>query len=785
MAARTVLELGAELISSDAIAIYELVKNAIDAKSPSGVEVSFVILIGRSASLELLAEIENGTKALPQLKASISERFSNSYDSKSRAAAVGRINACTTVRQLQTEFQDICQECNYIQFSDTGHGMTSHDIADRFLLIGTPAKRRVVMDAEVRAGKGEPGVAAPYLGEKGVGRLSAMRLGSLLRLETATTADAHLNTLEIDWRRFDDPELLIQDIKVEPKSGPLKPFPDWSGTVIRIFGVQGNWSPKRIRESAAAEFSRLADPFSMRKKRFRVAIFYNGQRIEIPRMDEDLLSAAHARVRASYAFAGVGAVQLEVEMSYKGPVREEKKRIVLGPDELSSLTDTGGDLPRSALRDLGPFEFEAYWYNRQKLVAIDSIGDRAATRELQRRWAGIMMFRDGYRVSPYGDEQDDWLSLDRRALASPGYKLNKAQFIGRVNISRLNNPRLVDQTNREGLKDCSEKQVLVHLLRYVVQDLLKGHMDEVNRQQASEKLDVDLPGLEDRIENLEKRTKRAFRELRQKHSSVSLELRDIERLFDEMRSAFDMAVKTAALAKDEQERLLHLAGIGLMLEVLAHELARSTESALSTLSETQGVTLPADVSATLRTLRSELLTMNKRLRVLDVLSVPGRQRREHFDLVDVLRDSFAGRKPQFDRHKIRTTVTAGPASQFPVHGVKGMYVQIFENLTSNSVFWLGRRSNDEFGYRPQIRVAFDTNSREVAFEDNGPGIHIDLSEEVFRPFFSTKDQHRRQGLGLYIARECAVHNGATLVLSSRRTEHPDRLNTFTLTVPEA
>ena len=33
VAARTILELGAELISSDAVALYELVKNSVDAES--------------------------------------------------------------------------------------------------------------------------------------------------------------------------------------------------------------------------------------------------------------------------------------------------------------------------------------------------------------------------------------------------------------------------------------------------------------------------------------------------------------------------------------------------------------------------------------------------------------------------------------------------------------------------------------------------------------------------------------------------------------------------------
>jgi hypothetical protein len=50
VAARPVLELGADLISSDAVAIYELVKNAIDAKSPDGVEIHFCIAIKHSAA---------------------------------------------------------------------------------------------------------------------------------------------------------------------------------------------------------------------------------------------------------------------------------------------------------------------------------------------------------------------------------------------------------------------------------------------------------------------------------------------------------------------------------------------------------------------------------------------------------------------------------------------------------------------------------------------------------------------------------------------------------------
>lgn len=45
--ARTILELGSELISSDAIGFYELIKNGIDAGSKDGVTINFDIVMGR------------------------------------------------------------------------------------------------------------------------------------------------------------------------------------------------------------------------------------------------------------------------------------------------------------------------------------------------------------------------------------------------------------------------------------------------------------------------------------------------------------------------------------------------------------------------------------------------------------------------------------------------------------------------------------------------------------------------------------------------------------------
>ena len=58
--ARTVLELGSELISSDVIAFYELIKNGFDAQSSSGVRIKFdTLLTQRSAQTVLRSSVQD------------------------------------------------------------------------------------------------------------------------------------------------------------------------------------------------------------------------------------------------------------------------------------------------------------------------------------------------------------------------------------------------------------------------------------------------------------------------------------------------------------------------------------------------------------------------------------------------------------------------------------------------------------------------------------------------------------------------------------------------------
>ena len=118
--------------------------------------------------------------------------------------------------------------------------------------------------------------------------------------------------------------------------------------------------------------------------------------------------------------------------------------------------------------------------------AIARIGPRLEVRAWLREWTGITIYRDGFRVLPYGEPHDDWLRLDRRRVNNPVERLSNNQVIGFIDISRDRNPELLDQTNREGLIHNKAMEDLRSLAIFVLQ-LLESQRQSVRRPVAGAK----------------------------------------------------------------------------------------------------------------------------------------------------------------------------------------------------------------------------------------------------------------------------------------------------------
>ncbi|HYC06245.1 MAG TPA: ATP-binding protein [Azospirillaceae bacterium] len=791
VSARTVLELGVELISSDIIAFYELVKNAFDAKSKSGADIRFRVVLRRNVyhvlrNQALLAQTkfdkepnaEHEGQAVAQLTEQVRRALDVTAGNDLVSAFGSALGSPTTLSAFIERFERAYRTFNTIEVSDTGTGMSLSDLQDHYLLIGTPSRKRDV-EAAV-AGGGD----SPYLGEKGLGRLSAMRLGQSLSVQTARAEDAKFNLLDIDWQRFEDVEAMIEDIKVKPRVGDPKPSSSWSGTKLTIGALTEDWTANRVRSMCEIDFARLLDPFIDARERPRIAIYWNGNRLSIPTLDHLLLDHAHASFKGRYAIEeGKPVLYCTIQVNDLGfdHPREIETVCLTLPDLIGSVIGTSQELPVDALMTVGPFAFEGYWYNRRRLGRIDSIGDQKAVRDLQRKWSGIMLFRDRFRVFPYGDESDDWLALDRKALGRPGYALNKTQFVGRVNIGRAPNPFLVDQTNREGLRQTPEEQVLIALLQHVIQGLLWDFLREVERRHKRQP--IDLSELRTEAAGLEGRAKRAITQLKNVVTGPDRALVDeLHDAIQEYQVLAERAQKKISEVEADSRQMVHMAGVGLMVEVVAHELARAAEAALKAVEALKGSPLPPEVKARVETLSVEMKNISKRLKVLDPLSVSGRHNAETFDLVQLVSDLREGHASEFGRLNLEFRVEA-PSGPVRVRTFKGMIVQILENLISNSVYWVQIRGAKDARYTPQIVLTIEADPPSVTLRDNGTGIAPENAERIFRPFWSLKEKARRRGLGLFIASENAAYIGATLTLSKEPDPATGRLHEFVLELP--
>jgi hypothetical protein len=138
--ARTVLELGSELISSDIIAFYELIKNGFDAGTKDGVDIRFNIVIRRNAYLDLRRKALAPSSATTEIRALVLAALNVDASIELLDRAQATLQGASTGQQLADALDQI-YAMSHIVVSDTGSGMSFDDLNNNFLVIGTASRR--------------------------------------------------------------------------------------------------------------------------------------------------------------------------------------------------------------------------------------------------------------------------------------------------------------------------------------------------------------------------------------------------------------------------------------------------------------------------------------------------------------------------------------------------------------------------------------------------------------------------------------------------------------------
>lgn len=776
VAARTLLHLGSELITSDEVAIYELIKNAFDAGSPR-VSIKFHVPVRPSIINQWILLIVNNQnpflKIVEEIKNSLPIEWNIKGDDGEN---IGLQDVLDRLKKSPDadDVIDVLVHINRIEIEDSGYGMSPSSLENAFLRIGTNFKGTNSHLADGSA----------VLGNKGIGRLSMMRLGQMATVETWNSEDDKVYKIHFNWKDFDSAELLLDDINFSILSDAKKT--SVSGTKISIFNLSSSWNRVRVENELVHGFlRRLNNPFDFDSKRFPVDLYFNdSKRLAIKPIIKELWELADRHLELVFS------PQLA-----DSPSSEIIKSTISIPDIPNSSVPqsrTAKELIEKLgctlldLKSIGPLKLKIRWFNRAKLAQRGLGSDLKKYKDELDRWnGGIAIYRDGFRVGLSGSNRDgDWLGIDSNAFRGQGFTLNRIQTIGALEISKDNNPNLVDRSNREGLIETELTQLLRNILFEFALKELKAH---VQKEEKIQKKELERQLLEDGAGIVENRLTEAVKIVHDIQNIAPNAGKQVTALHQNLQFIANHVKKFHSAInelKEKREDILELAGVGTVMHSVMHELSRTTSQTRALLGKVAKKADP-ETSELLKKLEAEIKSINTRLSQLDPLSPNKRNRKGSFDLLALVTTIISGYHARFARHTIDFQVTIdddSPAEkQHIVTMVKGFVSLAIENLLTNSIYWLKTGIFIPGDDRALVTINIDTKARVLEVYDNGPGISPTDVDRIFHPGFSLRKDG--SGYGLYIAKEVSIHHGSDIYLD-KTPDLDGRLRRFVIELPK-
>ena len=211
--------------------------------------------------------------------------------------------------------------------------------------------------------------------------------------------------------------------------------------------------------------------------------------------------------------------------------------------------------------------------------------------------------------------------------------------------------------------------------------------------------------------------------------------------------------------EDSQQALLRaekMAAAGRLTASIAHEVNNPLQSVQNCLHLAGREDLPPEKRREYFALaQTELERLMKTMqRMLDFYR-PGAAKVEQVDILELLQHVLSLTSQQLGQRQIEVQADL-PESLPPIYAVSSQIQQIFFNLILNGLDAMPA------GGKLMIRAREFENGIEIIFQDTGPGIPENRRNNIFEPFFSTKDGGT--GLGLTVSYNIVTAHGGTLDL---------------------
>jgi signal transduction histidine kinase len=407
--------------------------------------------------------------------------------------------------------------------------------------------------------------------------------------------------------------------------------------------------------------------------------------------------------------------------------------------------------------------------------------DITGRKDFREVFGGIKIYRDNFRVRPYGDPKSsnyDWLQLAGRKNRSPAsvshktgaWRVSADQMLGSVYISRTNRT-LPDQANREGIVETKEFKQLKEFLLNVIQYM------ERDRQYVCRKLNA--------LYERDTETEQYLQEIQEKASASNTS--DTPQPSAYIPASFVEATKAKLVIDQKDEIIRNLEDESRLLRVLA-----TTGIATNTyIHEFKDLTHRLNMKIVMA--KEALELDDDRKAALEQIQEADRIRNSFNSWFLVTIESVRRDKRSLRKVVLNDFITQAINAWEQVISNKGISIItrlpddpvffrcfpyeieiVFSNLITNSVSILGESTHPS----KEIHIGLQSTNDSIFidYSDNGPGLSSQYKNDpllILEPFETDKANTAGEiigtGMGMWIIKRTISEYNGSMDLSKNRT----------------
>jgi signal transduction histidine kinase len=706
---------------------------------------------------------------------------------------------------------------------DDGVGMNLEQFREGFLRIASRIKEQ--------QDRRSPTYRRRFTGAKGIGRLAAHKLAKKLIVDSVPSnatggKDLRRVHAEIDWQIIER-QSTLDDIRTTDAisvNSEVRGHHAKNGTRIELLALRRKWTSAE-RARFFAEVQTFAPPDQLLHISPRILPkgldLKNCLLFETPKIKDSNSSDPGFKVELTGDFEGgddywqslaeTAQWILEIDASPK----DSKVKINVLPTRSGLIEMPEATNRRLSFRHPSP---KTGPFLQARILIREGGGGNQAERRWMGRSSGLRVFMEGFRVLPYGEPNDDWLSLDadykKRPRSLPFLNqsanllssnsaasdatefvdadegllfLGNSNYFGAVFLTAGGAPTLQMLINREGFVPSADCEHLVTVLRLAIHlsVRVRAAAKLTSREQRRRERGVDHQspapsidtasrlGLRQAVDVAVERATSLARESRTLAAEGKIAL--AQQRIKEAAAVFTEGAEVRERLMTEGAMLRVLASVGTQMSAFVHEIngllgtASAVESAVDRILRND--VLPPPVRKELSQIALAVGDLRRSVErqasyLTDVVSADARRRRSRQNLAS----RFASAIKVVDTVAARKNITIENAIPSDLRSVPMFPAElsvVFSNLLTNAVKAAGRGG--------RIRATAYTAPKGgtiLRIENTGRAVSPEKGERWFLPFESTTVKATEptlgqgMGMGLPLTRNLLAEYGATIAFAA-------------------